>query len=436
MPKPQLTAAPAADWLRLWRLLQQSDQAARRLLQAFASPGAALAAAPTEWRELGLPPAPVERLSAWQYGDDPALCRELEDGLAADLAWCEAPGQGLLALDHDDYPPLLRQIADPPPLLFLKGDATLLTLPQLAVVGTRHPSLTGRADAEAFGGELAQAGLVVTSGMARGIDAAAHQGALRAGGRTLAVLGTGADRPYPRENTRLYQSIVAEGGLVVSEFLPGEPPLAMHFPRRNRVISGLSLGVLVVEAALESGSLITARKAGEQGRLVWALPGSRHNAQAQGCVSLIREGATAITEVRHLLADLPPMLGLLHEQALPPARGTRRPRGERSRSGAGVAGARRPAAAAAELPGLELLDGGAAARAPLAPAPRRRPPPDGLEPGLRLVLDALGEEPRHPDAVIDATGQPAPAVLQALSRLEIAGHIAAVPGGYARLPLE
>lgn len=382
-----LTTAPAADWLRFWRLVQQSLASTRRLLPHFGSPGAALAAAPATWRDLGLGEPVVERLAAWQYGDDADLVRELDEGVATDLAWCEGEGQALLALDHPDYPPLLREIADPPPLLFLKGDPLLLALPQVAVVGTRHPSLTGRADAEAFAGELARMGLVITSGLARGVDAAAHVGALRAGGRTVAVLGTGADRPYPRENTRLYQSIAAGGGLLVSEFLPGEQPLAMHFPRRNRVISGLSLGVLVVEAAPESGSLITARKAADQGRLVWALPGSRHNVQAQGCISLIRDGATMVSDTRQIVADLRPQLGMFAAQLPPPE----------------------PAAPPA-----------------VAPA--------ALEPGLRLVLEALGEEPRHPDLVIGATGQPPALVLQALSRLEIAGLIAAVPGGYARLP--
>lgn len=383
-----LTTAPVADWLRFWRLLQQSLASSRVLLKHFHDPSAALAATPAAWRELGLGEPVVERLAALQYGDDAALVRELEEGLDRDLAWCDGPGQGLIAIDHPDYPPLLRETGDPPPLLFLKGDPLLLGLPQVAVVGTRHPSLTGRADAEAFGGELARAGLVVTSGLARGCDAAAHVGALRAGGRTLAVLGTGADRPYPRENTRLYQSIAGDGGLVVSEFLPGEQPLAMNFPRRNRIISGLSLGVLVVEAALESGSLITARKAADQGRMVWALPGSRHNVQAQGCIKLYRDGASAICSVGQLLADLPPLLGAMRAQ-------------------------------------LDALPTVAA----VAPAGAVT-----LEPGLRLVLEALGEEPRHPDLVIGATGQPPALVLQALSRLEIAGFIAAVPGGYARLP--
>jgi DNA processing protein len=374
--------APAVDWLRLWRLVQQSAPSTQKLLRHFESPTRALAASPVEWRALGVAPARAERLASWQYGDAPDLDRELDEGVAADLAWCEAPGQSLLAIDSPDYPALLREIPDPPPLLFLKGDPALLYLPQIAVVGSRHPSLTGKSDAEAFAGELARAGLLINSGMARGIDAAAHVGALRAGCKTLAVLGTGADRPYPRENTKLYQSIVNNGGLIVSEFLPGTLPLALHFPRRNRVISGLSLGVLVVEAAPESGSLITARLAAEQGRMVWALPGSRHNVQAQGCLKLIREGVSAVTEVGQILADLPPMLGLLYEQL----------------------------------------------NTPVAPA---KPV---LDQELKLVLSALSQEPRHADWVISATGQPPAQVLRALSRLEVAGLIAAVPGGYERLP--
>lgn len=402
-----LTSAPAMDWLRLWRLVRQSEPALRVLRSGFSSPAAALAAAPDHWRILGLADCHVERLTAWQYGDDPDLGASFEAAVAADLAWCEADGQGLLALDHADYPPRLREIRDPPPLLFFRGQVGLLAEPQVAVVGTRHPSLTGRADAEAFAGELARAGLVVTSGLARGVDAAAHQGALRAGGATVAVLGTGADRPYPRENTRLYLAIAERGGLVVSEFLPGEPPLAMHFPRRNRVISGLSLGVLVVEAAPESGSLITASRAVDQGRLVWALPGSRHNVQARGCLDLIREGATAITEVGHLLQDLAPQLG--DELRRPPL----------------------PASAAVPPSDAPPLLPPASSRGGDGPA---LPGEDELEPGLRLVLGALGEEARHPDAIIDATGANPVVVLRALSRLEIAGHIAAVPGGYARRP--
>jgi DNA processing protein len=378
------TVSPVLDdWLLLWRLVHQSSHSIHKLLGHFASPGKALAASPAEWRSLGISQDRVDRLASWQYGDDPALKQELAEGMAIDRAWCEAGDQSLITLAHPDYPALLREIPDPPPLLFLKGDADLLGLPQLAIVGTRHPSYTGRGDAEAFAAELSRAGLVITSGMARGIDAAAHTGALRAGGRTVAVLGTGADRPYPRENTKLYQHIVQQGGLIVSEFQPGSLPLAQHFPRRNRIISGLSLGTLVVEAAPESGSLITARLAAEQGRLVWALPGSIHNVQAQGCLKLIREGVTAVTTVAQILCDLPPMLKLMRSQLDEPA------------------------------------------RSPVPAAP--------VEAEQGKVLEILGQERRHPDWIIQATGQQPAAVLRILSQLEIAGLVAAVPGGYERI---
>lgn len=370
------------DWLRLWRLLQQSSSSAAMLLQAFGAPAAALAASPAQWRALGVAPARAQRLAYWRAGKDPELAREMDEATAADLAWCQCAGQSLLTLSDANFPPLLHEAGDPPPLLFLKGDASLLTLPQVAIVGSRQPSLAGKADAQAFASELAEVGLIITSGMARGIDASAHAGALRVQGKTIAVLGTGADRPYPRENSRLYAEIVARGGLIVSEFLPGSLPLAMHFPRRNRIISGLSLGVLVVEAAPESGSLITARLAAEQGRSVWALPGSRHNPQAQGCLKLIREGATAITSSQHILEDLPPMMGFLRAQT------------------------------AAKI------------TEPVQPV---------LDRDVLCVLEALAYERRHADWLIMTTGQAAASVLRALSVLELAGLIAAVPGGYERL---
>lgn len=376
-------SAAALDWLRLWRLVQQSTQSTYLLLQAFSSPSAALLADSSAWRSIGVAPQKAARLALWRRGEDPELQREMDEGVAADLAWCESPGQTLLTIEQPEYPRLLREIADPPPLLFLKGNHELTDFPQVAIVGSRHPSITGRDDAAAFAAELTSAGMVITSGLARGIDAAAHAGCLRAGGKTIAVLGAGADQIYPRENSRLHQEILATGGLILSEFRPGTPPLATHFPRRNRIISGLSLGVLVVEAAIESGSLITARFAGEQGRLVWALPGSRHHAQAQGCLKLIREGVTAVTQSRHILADLPPLLGLYREELLPAA----------------TPAATRPA----------------------------------LDKNVRRVLDALGRERRHADWLITATGQSPAMVLQALSALELAGLIAAVPGGYERI---
>lgn len=371
------------DWLRLWRLVQQSAQSTGLLLQAFSSPTEALAADATAWRAIGIAPQKAHRLTQWRAGQDPELQREMDEGVAADLAWAETPGQHLLTCDQALYPRLLREIADPPPLLFLHGDIALTDFPQVAVVGSRKPSVAGREDAEALAGELAAAGLVITSGLARGIDAAAHAGALRAAGKTIAVMGAGIDQVYPKENARLQAAIIERGGLLLSEFRPGTPPLSANFPRRNRIISGLSLGVLVVEAALESGSLITARLAAEQGRLVWALPGSRHHAQAQGCLRLIREGASMVTQSRHILSDLPPLLGLFREPPQPPRNAARPP----------------------------------------------------LERNVRRVLEAMGQECRHADWLICATGQSPAEVLRALSVLELHGYIEAVPGGYESRPL-
>lgn len=376
------------DWLRLWRLLQQSSRRFHRALEAFATPGQALSASPADWRAAAIGDSAVRRLQLWQAGQDPELLREMDEAVASDLAWCERPAHGLLTLASPEYPALLREIPDAPPLLFLRGDASLLALPQLAMVGSRHPSHTGLADARDFAADLARAGLVITSGLASGIDGAAHAGALRAGGRTIAVLGTGADRAYPREHHRLYGELIDGGSLVVSEFVPGTPPLAPHFPRRNRVISGLSLGVLVVEAAPESGSLITARLAADQGRLVWALPGSRHQPQSRGCLQLIREGATLVTTTAHILEDLPAMTGWLREQLTLPV---------------------------------------------AAPEPVEAAVPV-LDEAARQLLLLMGQECRHADWLITMSGLAPPQALRVLSSLEMAGLVASVPGGYERLP--
>jgi DNA processing protein len=220
-----------------------------------------------------------------------------------DLAWLDSPGNGVLTLHDPAYPTLLKQIADPPPLLFVRGDAALLSAPQIAIVGSRNPSHLGSQTAEAFAYDLASYGFTVTSGLALGIDAAGHRGALRAAGGTIAIAGTGPDRVYPACHKELAMQI-AERGAVVSEFPPGTQALANHFPRRNRIISGLSLGLLVVEAAKQSGSLITARLALEQNREVFAIPGSIHDPLARGCNALIREGAKLVESTQDIFEEL------------------------------------------------------------------------------------------------------------------------------------
>lgn len=223
-----------------------------------------------------------------------------------DLQWAQENQCHILSLADPRYPPLLREIADPPPLLFIRGNPALLLKPQLAMVGSRNPSAGGRQLAQSFARQLSACGLTVTSGLAIGIDTASHLGALACGAETIAVVGNGLDRVYPARNQEIARQIVQQGA-VVSEFSPGTPPLAANFPRRNRIISGLSLGTLVVEAALKSGSLITARLAAEQGREVFALPGSIHNPLATGCHTLIRQGAKLCDNVDHILEELGPL---------------------------------------------------------------------------------------------------------------------------------
>ena len=231
-----------------------------------------------------------------------------------DLRWAQEKHCYIFTCDDPRYPPLLKEIPDPPPLLFVRGNPEILSHPQLAIVGSRNPSAGGRQMAQDFAQQLSATGLTITSGLALGVDAASHLGALVCGGKTVAVTGTGLDRIYPARNHKLGQQIIEEGA-VVSEFPPGTPPLASNFPRRNRIISGLSLGTLVVEAAMQSGSLITARLAAEQGREVFALPGSIHNPLAKGCHALIRQGAKLCENVTHILEELGPLASI----ALAPA---------------------------------------------------------------------------------------------------------------------
>lgn len=222
-----------------------------------------------------------------------------------ELAWAEKPDCHILHLQHPHYPALLKEIADPPPLLFVRGQLEVMSLPQLAIVGSRNPSAGGRQIAHDTALSLTQTGLVITSGMALGIDAASHEGALQEG-MTVAVTGTGLDRIYPARHRDLAHRIV-ERGAIVSEFPLGTPPVAGNFPRRNRIISGLSLGTLVVEAAVKSGSLITARIAADQGREVFAMPGSIHNPLSRGCHTLIRQGAKLVENVADILEELGPL---------------------------------------------------------------------------------------------------------------------------------
>ncbi|WP_460159602.1 DNA-processing protein DprA [Pseudomonas sp. S3_F07] len=306
MPLPESASVPPAELearLRLHRLPDVGPKRFMTLMEAFGSASKAISAPASAWRALGLPATCAEARRA----------PEIRDGAAHALAWLEGPAQHLLMWDQPDYPALLAQISDAPPLLFVAGDTSILEKPQLAMVGSRRASRPGMDTAAAFSRSLAGAGFVITSGLALGIDAAAHQAALDVGGRTVGVLGTGLENFYPQRNRRLADAMIAQGSAVLSEFPLDAPPHASNFPRRNRIISGLSLGVLVVEASVASGSLITARLAAEQGREVYAIPGSIHHPGARGCHQLIRDGAALVETVEHILE------ALRGWQRLPPA---------------------------------------------------------------------------------------------------------------------
>ncbi|MFO1371119.1 MAG: DNA-processing protein DprA [Candidatus Competibacteraceae bacterium] len=344
-----------------------------RLLGHFGSAAAVFAGDHAEWVQMGLPD------TALDYLRQPDWRRVKQD-----LAWLERPGNHLLTLDDSRYPPLLRQIPYPPPLLFVHGNPHCLRAPQLAIVGTRNPTPLGRETAHSFAAHLAGAGLVITSGLAFGIDAAAHQGALT-GGQTIAVMGTSLDRVYPAKHRELAHAI-AENGALVSELPTGTPALAENFPRRNRLISGLTLGVLVVEAAARSGSLITARMATEQGREVFAIPGSIHNPLAKGCHTLIRQGAKLVETATDILEEL------------------------------------------GALAAVTLNTPDVAAAAPAATA--------ALDDEYRQLLAAMGDESVGIDLLVERCGLTAEVVSSMLLILELEGYVTAVPGGlYGRLKM-
>ena len=284
--------ADLASWLALSQIPGLGNEGMRRLLQAFGTP-AHIFATPAHTLKQVVQPAVAQAIS--QGWDEAAL--------APTFSWLEDPNNAILTLADPGYPQVLLNIPDPPLLLYVKGRRELLNRPTLAVVGSRNATAQGLSNAEAFAQAASAAGLCIASGMAHGIDAAAHRGGLRGPGSSIGVIGTGLDKVYPAANRELAHQLAQEG-VLVSEFPLGTPPLASNFPRRNRIISGLSLGCLVVEASLQSGSLITARMALEQGREVFAIPGSIHAPQSKGCHHLIKQGAKLVESAQDILEEL------------------------------------------------------------------------------------------------------------------------------------
>ncbi len=294
-----ISDAEVSAWLRLLAAPQVGRETARRLLAAFGSPETAIAAGAAARRTV------VGRAAADSLDTPPAA---LDAQIASTLDWLRADAAGrrsIVVLGDPLYPPSLLQAADPPLLLYVLGDPALLHSPAVAIVGSRNPTPQGSENASAFARRLSEAGLVVVSGLALGIDTAAHEGALDGPTPTVAVVGTGLDRVYPKRNLALARRI-AETGAIVSEFPLGTPPLPPHFPMRNRIIAGLAEGTLVVEAALRSGSLVTARLAVESNREVFAVPGSIHSPQSRGCHALIRQGAKLVESAQDILEELRP----------------------------------------------------------------------------------------------------------------------------------
>jgi DNA processing protein len=371
MKSPQpLTDAERLDWLRLLRSERIGPATFRRLLERFGSAAAALDALPTIARRAG--------------GARPPAIASI-DGAAEELAAAAAAGAQAIALCEAAYPPLLRQIDDAPPLLYVLGDAALLARPAVGIVGTRNASLNGRRLAERLAADLGAAGYLIVSGMARGIDTAAHGAALKTG--TAAVLAGGVDVVYPPENAALHRAIAA-AGVVISEIAPGTEPQAGHFPRRNRLISGVSRGIVVVEAALRSGALITARMALEQGREVFAVPGSPLDPRSRGPNDLIRQGAILAEDADDVLNGL-----------------------------AGVITARH-------------APGEMESEAPETPPPASE---SDMDAALRLLEEALSPAPATVDELVRSCQLSPAVVTTVLLELELAGRLERHPGNRVAL---
>ncbi len=363
-------------WLGLTKLEGLGVRGAHKLVEHFGSPQAAYMASLTELESCGIPARVAQSIFA-QAGLKEAA-RDLE---ASAKAGCQ-----VVEYSSDDYPPRLKQIPDPPLVLYVRGDVKVLSRHAVAIVGARRPTAYGSQVAQRLAHDLAQRQLVIVSGLARGIDSAAHRGALEAAGKTVAVLGSGIDVIYPRENKRLAEQ-VTESGALISEFPPGTSPAPENFPIRNRTISGLSLGVLVIEAAEYSGSLITARLALEQNREVFAVPGNITSAQSFGPNHLIKQGAKLVDEWIDVIEEFPAEIRM---QLLPPVEASDE--------------------AASKLQTGSLFE-------------------QSLTPDQKAVFDVLrADQPLFVDAILTSALIPRPQVMTALLELEMAGVIRQLPG--------
>ncbi len=369
-------------WLMLARTPGVGTKTYSKLVAQFGSPEAIFAVSPSDLAAIGLKTKSLNFLKSpdWSLLD-------------ADFSWAEQDLAHILTLDDDRYPALLREISDPPPVLYVYGQLSALSLNPFAIVGSRNPSKTGSETAFAFAKHLSTMGFSIVSGLALGIDAASHEGALAANGATIAVMGTGLDRVYPAKHKDIAHKMTEKGALI-SEYPLGTAPSPGNFPRRNRIISGLSYGVLVVEAALKSGSLITARLAVEQCREVFAVPGSIHHPQAKGCNALIREGAKLVETAQHVLEEFQGIGSVM-------------------------------------LDNLSQIKSGNNEDYSLLTNTTNNT--GDLDEDYQKVLEVIGFEPTSVDMVINRCGLTADAVCSMLLVLELRGYInPAIGGGYSR----
>ncbi|MFT5134637.1 MAG: DNA processing protein, partial [Gammaproteobacteria bacterium] len=353
--------------LALLRTPTLGPRTLRKLLQTVVYPASVFELPRQDLEKFGLKPEAIS------YVRDP-------DWLLVenDLRWLEEEGNHVITFASQYYPNLLKQIHDPPVALYVKGNLEVLSSIQLGIVGSRNPTADGRRLARDFAKQLAALGLTITSGLALGIDSSSHMGALDSGGRTIAVLGNGLHRVYPASNKKLAESVLKCGALV-SELPLDYPPIPSNFPRRNRIISGMSTGVLVVEAALRSGSLITARCAIEQGRDVFAIPGSIHNPLARGCHSLIREGAKLVEQIQDITEEFGPMaaaVGAIDNQSTQTQQSSK-----------------------------------------------------GLDAEAKVLLDSIGYQPVSVDFLVEATGFTVDIISISLLKLELSDLVESSPGG-------
>lgn len=369
----QNTKSYAVDlpyWLALWRTNGIGTAKFQEILEAFPTLAEFFKASSTTQKKFGI----TEKLISIK-----------DAGVQSDLAWlAEAGNHHIITWQNDAYPNLLKQISDAPPILFIKGNPEILNQPQVAMVGSRNPTRIGMETAHEFARYLSAAGIIITSGFALGIDASSHQGALAGKGKTVAVFGTDITQIYPQRHQELAKQIVLQGGALVSEFPIGTPGLAENFPRRNRLVSGLCLGTVVVEAALRSGSLITARLAGEQGREVFAIPGSIHNALSKGCHQLIKQGAKLVETAGDILEELGPLMATLQAQL---------------------------------------------------PLKNTQKKPTKLDPEHMKLLECIDFAPTAVDTLVERSGLAASTVSSMLLILELQGHITATPSGYEKMKL-